>query len=678
MQSEMNNIAAYLAFYACRHPEKVAYVLTGDQDKPARELTYAALDETVKLLAQYLDNQNLYGKRALLIYQDVQPFIISFLACQYAGIVPVPVPYAQGSKQTARLAGIAADAGVSVILCCKQSIEQIRKSFSGLPQTGGVHTIATDIVPATTAAMLVPRYHDTAFIQYTSGSTGNPKGVVVSNSNLLHNQLLIAQNFGCNQDSIILSWLPFHHDMGLIGNILHAIYTGCTCVLMSPSQFIQSPQRWLEAISTYRATHSGGPNFAYDLCVSKVLQSVLQRLDLSCWQVAYNGSEPIRQRTIQQFGAYFKPSGFSASAIITCYGLAEATLLVSSGTNQKPPPVIYIDSDASADGKIVLTDMASDSARAIVGSGKVAAGMDVKIVKPGSKKICEALEEGEILVAGESVTKGYWNKDNTEVFSNIDGRLYLHTGDLGFFKDGELFIHGRMKEMLIIRGKNFYPSDIEQVVAASDHSIGENGVAVFSIKNEEGGFVVAAEIKRENLRNIEATAIVQNINKSVTDYFGIKPYDILLVTPFSIPRTTSGKIQRTKCGETYASKGFSIIGSQMQLYETDKKRERNMHLQHEVIQLPGYENIKAYLIDIIECKTGGFQVLHNNAQIILTEMGLDSLGAMEVINTVNKDLRINIDAADVFRENTLAGLIVTIENMLWLKSGASSKEEITI
>jgi acyl-CoA synthetase (AMP-forming)/AMP-acid ligase II/acyl carrier protein len=680
MQNEMNNIVEYLAFHARRHPEKTAFVLTGGHEQSPEELSYAGLEAAVKLLACHLAAKKLYGKRALLIYQDVQSFIVSFLACQHTGIIPVPVPYLQGSKQSVRLAAVAGDASVSAILCCGHSIEQIQKGFAGFPETGEVEIIATntELPSIDLQEILQPCYHETSFIQYTSGSTGRPKGVVVSSKNLLHNQQLIAQTFCCDENSVILSWLPFHHDMGLIGNILHSIYTGCTCVLMPPSQFIQNPLRWLAAISKYRATHSGGPNFAYDLCVNKIPPSALQQLDLSCWQAAYNGSEPLRPNTLRQFCTYFQPAGFRASSVIPCYGLAEATLLVSAGINQIAPAVIYIDSEASVAGKIVLTEQTNPAARALVGSGKAAAGMEVKIVIPGSKEPCGELEEGEILIAGTSVTKGYWNKDNKEVFSSIDERLFLHTGDLGFFKEEELFVHGRIKEMLIIRGKNFYPADIEQVVAESNNCVAENGVAVFSINDGEDRFVIAAEIKRELLRNINTENIIHSIFQSVTNCFGIKPCDVLLITPLGIPRTTSGKIQRTKCSEMYVRKEFTVLESQQELLRMKQTRERNLLLLDEVIINASYETIKAYITDIIECKTGGFQFNREDDNVVLTEMGLDSLGAMEVINTVNKDLAINIDTSDVFRENTLPGLIVTVENMLWLKNGAPFKEEITV
>jgi acyl-CoA synthetase (AMP-forming)/AMP-acid ligase II/acyl carrier protein len=679
MQSEMNNIAEYLVFHAHRHPEKTAFVFTGDDEQLPVKLPYAGLAAAVKQLAQSLAAKDLYGKRALLIYQDVQSFIVSFLACQYTGIIPVPVPYVQGSRQNARLAAVAADAGVAAILCCGYSVEKIEKGFAGFPETGKVEIIATDtqLPGIDQQETLQPLYHETSFIQYTSGSTGSPKGVVVSSSNLLHNQQLIAQTFRCDENAVILSWLPFHHDMGLIGNILHSVYTGCTCVLMPPSQFIQNPLRWLTAISTYRATHSGGPNFAYDLCVSKIPATALEQLDLSCWQAAYNGSEPLRQNTLHQFSTYFQPAGFGASCIIPCYGLAEATLLVSAGNNTTEPAVLYIDSDAPAAGKIVLTNGSNPAARALVSSGRVAAGMEVKIVVPGSKKPCGELEEGEILVAGDSVTKGYWNKDNNEVFSSIDGRHFLHTGDLGFFMGEELFVHGRIKEMLIVRGKNFYPADIEQAAAESNGCIGGNSVAVFSISDEDR-FVIAAEIKREFLKNINAGKIIDDIVRSVTDVFGIQPFDVLLLAPLGIPRTTSGKIQRIKCREMYARKEFTILGSQEALLHAGHKREKNILLLHEVVRNAGYETIRAYITDIIECKTGVSQFNREDDNVILTEMGMDSLGAMEVINTVNKDLAINIDASDVFRENTLPGLIVTVENMLWLKNGAPFKEEITV
>jgi acyl-CoA synthetase (AMP-forming)/AMP-acid ligase II/acyl carrier protein len=679
MQHDYKNIAEYLTWHAGRCPDKAAFVIKGDKGEVKSELTYSVLQQSVNMLACNLVSRQLYGKRALMIYQDAREFIVSFLACQLAGIIPVPVPYVKGSKQIMRLTAVADDAGIAVILCNSYSIKDIEEGLGGF-----IAKEKTGIIPTDAGHMIghlltetVPSYHDISFIQYTSGSTGRPKGVIISSTNLLHNQLQIQQTFGCDEHSVILSWLPFHHDMGLIGNMLHAIYTGCTCVLLQPSHFIQNPAVWLNAISVHRATHSGGPNFAYDLCVNKIPESALQQLDLSSWQVAYNGSEPLRENTMRQFGNYFRPAGFNPASFFPCYGLAEATLLVS-GTKKAPvPSVLYIDKEASAAGKIVIAGSDSASAIAVAGSGIIAAGMQVKIIAPGTGNECGEMAEGEILLAGESITKGYWNKDNSEVFADLNGTPFLRTGDLGFLKDGELFVHGRIKEMLIIRGKNFYPADMEQVAAESDNAVEKNGVAVFSI-NDKGGFAVVAEIKRRCVKDVNAAAVIRAVSQAITTCFGVSPDDVILTGPMGIPRTTSGKLQRTKCSGMYARNEFSVLEQQRQLAEKTKSSEKNSQLLNAVLTDADYDSVKAYITGVIENKIAGFSLAPGDDDAELTAIGLDSLAAMEVINTLNKDLSISLDAAKMLQENTLAGLVTTVENMLWLKKAKTSNKEIAV
>ncbi len=318
-------------------PQKTVFITPGNEETEEIRVTYQELATRVTGLAIQLMDQQLTGTRALLVYQDVMEFIIAFLACQYAGIIAVPVPYVKGTKQFIRLTGIMEDAQAGVVLCAGRSIAFLQKGlhdYLSLHQTG---IISTDIESSSTLLPFTRGtvYNEIAFIQYTSGSTGRPKGVVVSHRNLLHNQQLIKDTFNGDEHAVIFSWLPFHHDMGLIGNILHTIYVGCTGVLMSPFHFVQKPARWLEAITTYRVTHSGAPNFAYDLCVNKIAQEDLSRFELSSWKVAFNGSEPVRFDTLQRFASFFKPAGFSAHSFFPCYGLAEATLLVSGGKDRE-------------------------------------------------------------------------------------------------------------------------------------------------------------------------------------------------------------------------------------------------------------------------------------------------------------------------------------------------------
>ena len=356
-------------------------------------------------------------------------------------------------------------------------LSKITAQLSQDPLLGSLRWLASDAVAeggagdwegAWTEPQVTPE--SLAFLQYTSGSTSSPKGVMVSHGNILHNEGLIQRAFRQTARSTIVGWLPVYHDMGLIGNVIQPLYVGAACVLMSPVAFLQSPLRWLQAITRYRATTSGGPNFAFDLCARKVRQAQRDTLDLSSWQVAYNGAEPIRLETLERFSAAFEPCGFRREAFLPCYGLAEATLLVSGSLRTASPRVEHVQAVGLESHRVVEAAAGDGKAVPLVGCGEVTDGQELVIVHPDSSRRCAPDQVGEIWVAGPSIARGYWNRPE-ETERNFHARLaetgggtFLRTGDLGFLKDGELFITGRLKDLVIIRGLNHYPQDIEQTV----------------------------------------------------------------------------------------------------------------------------------------------------------------------------------------------------------------------
>lgn len=677
MEHVENHIIGHLESHSSATPQKPAFIFLEDGEAAERTITFGELNSRVQRLGSVLAEKQPQGQRALLVYQDIMEFTVSFLACQYAGLVAVPVFLSKGSKQVARFINLMEDAGVSLILSTSDLEAQVQQVLSGYLQTSGTELMATEAIAAGETAR--PRgngKNEIAFIQYTSGSTGRPKGVVVTRGNLMHNEGLIQSTFGCDSNSVIFSWLPFHHDMGLIGNILHTIYVGCTCVLMSPYHFMQRPRRWLEGITKYKATHSGGPNFAYDFCLGKIPPAELEGLDLSSWKVAYNGSEPVRAETVERFSKYFEKAGFRKDTFYPCYGLAEATLLVSGGKEDRAiPTILHIEKEAGSRNGLLIGGAENSGAKPVVSSGRPAPETYIKIISLHNGSVCNELEEGEICIAGDSVTEGYWNKDNTSFFLEVDGTRYLRTGDLGFLHKGELFIHGRIKEMLIIRGENYYPYDIEHAAAENTRVIENNGVAIFTLDPGEE-VVVVAEVKRSALKDLDAAAAITSIDKAVNGSFGINPHDIILTTPLGIPRTTSGKLQRVKCKETYRGGGFEVIASKKGLYRGGEEKD-NGRLLEEVIGEGSYAAIRNYLLHLIEAKTG-VQGEASADTMELTEMGIDSVRAMELINTINRDLNINMDATKVFQNNTLSGFINVIENLLWLKNEQNSGKSIVI
>jgi acyl-CoA synthetase (AMP-forming)/AMP-acid ligase II/acyl carrier protein len=680
MQIAGKNIISCLTEHAHTSPQKTVFVFLENGESIESQISYTELELKVKTLAAALNGRQLAYKRVLLVYKDIPDFIVSFLACQYAGIIPVPVPYMKGTKQIMRLKNIADDAKIAAILCAVHSVKELGERLGEIIASTQCELIATDINDPVSASLTLyePVKSNIAFIQYTSGSTGMPKGVIISADNLMHNQVLLENTFNCTYDSVILSWLPFHHDMGLIGNILHTIYTGCTCVLMSPLDFMQRPQRWVEAISRFRATHSGGPNFAYDWCVEKIPADELTKLDLSSWVVAYNGSEPVRKETLERFREHFKTARFSPNAFAPCYGLAEATLLVSAHRNESEPTTIFINKDVADSSKIRLSDSDNTNTRCLVSSGRIAEGMLLRIISEKDQHECADLEEGEICIAGESVTNGYWGKNNASVFYEHNNRLFLRTGDLGFVYNGELFVHGRLKEMIIIRGSNFYPYDIEELISGTNAVIENNGVAVFSTDIEPDKFVIVAEVKRSFIKDLKPVEIIDSINRTVIASFGITPYDIVLTTPLGIPRTTSGKLQRIQCRDIYARNAFSRIAAKLALEGEQVRKERDTQYLQAVRDHGGYEDIKKYLSEMIEWKLCSSEAMPVNEHSELIEMGIDSIRIMELVNLINKELDINLDASKIFQPNTLASLSRNLENMLWLKNKKTFGSEITI
>jgi acyl-CoA synthetase (AMP-forming)/AMP-acid ligase II/acyl carrier protein len=641
------NIINILMVHALRYPEKKAFIYLSDGINATRIITYGELMLRVRQLTMFLSEKELYDNKVMLVYQDTIEFIITFLACQYAGVIPVPVFFNRSSKLAERLTSIIVDAEVTTVCTVSELSELLRQTI-----TTPVDIITTDKLPQQQEDNLppAPLYNNISFIQYTSGSTGTPKGVVISSSNLLHNQELITKAFHGNSNSVILSWLPFHHDMGLIGNILHTIYLGCTGVLMSPLHFMQSPVSWLKAVTKYKVTHSGGPNFAFDLCVDKISPAEIANLDLSSWILAFNGAEPVRADTISRFTSYFSPAGFSARSFYPCYGLAEATLMVSGGkADDKAPQIIYIDKTALHGGKILLHEEKDLSATALVSAGRICDGMNVKIINKDTQLPVGELEQGEICIAGDSVTGGYWKKDNSKFFYEIDGQRFLRTGDIGFIYRNELFINGREKEMLIIRGANYYPYDIEKLVADAHPAIVKNGVAVCSIDEYDEHIVIIAEIKRTAINGLNADELVSVINTAVSGTLGIPLHNIVLTTPLGIPRTTSGKLQRLKCKEYYLQRKFNIIHAGNIAGQRSYSDVDIGLLLDTALRKADYNSIRDYLVGVIMSRAniGITGIQDDNTG--LNGMGLDSLRAMDLMNTVSKDLNINIDASKAFQ-----------------------------
>ena len=405
-----------------------------------------------------------------------------------------------------------------------------------------------------------------AFLQYTSGSTGTPKGVMVTHGNIIHNQQLIQQAFGHSEQSIGVGWLPLFHDMGLIGHVFQPIYVGFPSILMPPVAFLQKPIRWLKAISKYRATTSGGPNFAYDLCVKKVKPEQLTNLDLSSWDLAYSGAEPVRAETLEQFSKQFAHCHFNYSAFYPCYGMAETTLFATGGDKNQKPVIQGVLAGELEQNSVVETEISSPESRVFVGCGRPYLNTTVTIVNPESLTRCEKGQVGEIWVSGASIASGYWNRPETtqesfQAYLKDTGEgPFLRTGDLGFFSNGELFVTGRLKDVIIIRGQNYYPQDIEMTVQKSHLAMRHNCGAAFTVevKGEER-LVIIQEVERTYLRKLNVNEVVGNIRQAVTAEHSLQVYATVLVKTGSIPKTSSGKIQRHACKFGFLNRSLNVV-----------------------------------------------------------------------------------------------------------------------
>lgn len=671
-------ISDCLNTHAVQFPGKPAFIFLEDGEAQESKYTFSQLAHRVHQIATYLQEKGLQGERVILLYADSVDFVFAFLACQYAGAVAVPVHFSKGKKQMERITTIMDDARPACILSTQATQQYLESSGLSLLSDRQVGVLATDDLENEPAQMEpVSNWEEVAFIQYTSGSTSAPKGVVVTAKALISNQEAIQDTFECHSGSHIFSWLPFQHDMGLIGNILHAVYVGCTCVLMSPHHFMQKPARWLQAISKYKITHSGGPNFAYGICVDKIDNVDEAWIDLSSWEVAFCGAEPVHSKTMEQFVEKFGSLGFCPDNFYPCYGLAEATLLVSGVKNAAPPKVVHTHMGQVEGGGIVLVESPGVNTKPVVSCGAVAKGLQVKIVKEGQSQFAsEGVHEGEVCISGDSVTDGYWNKDNAELFHEIDGIKYLRTGDLGFIYNEELFIYGRAKELLISRGKNYYPNDIERLVYPCDEAILGTGVAVFSMSPGTEAVVVVVEIKREFIKTVDAYGLIVKVSSIVKGVLGQEPYDVVLVTPLSIPRTTSGKLKRLETQRRYARHGFNPVATKSVLAAAPRLQSKdNKTLIDQVMERGDYGSVKDYLVNIIEQKTGVCYEGQND-KVELTSLGIDSLRSMEMINIINADLALNLNAAKISQLGTLSDLIRTIENMIWLKKGEPSDQTL--
>ncbi|MCG8416923.1 MAG: AMP-binding protein [Proteobacteria bacterium] len=632
------------------------YLDNGDQQV---HITYAELDRRARAIAVTLRQIAAPGDRVLLLYGPGLEFVSAFFGCLYAGVVAVPTypPVPTRLERTlTRLCAVIRDSGVIGILSHGPILTAVRpvldmQQYPGHDPLTWIDSHAIDADCARRWSSPAIGAGDLAFLQYTSGSTSDPKGVMVSHANLLSNANIIHRNAEFTPRSVYVCWLPPYHDMGLIGGILLPIYGGFLGVLLSPLDFLYRPIRWLEAITQFRGCTSPFPNFALDLCVRKIPPDQREGLDLSSWSLACNGSEPIRTDTLARFSEAFGPQGFSHSTHYPAYGLAECTLLATGGKRDAPPKTIWVDGEALNRGRVERVAQRTPRSRSLVGCGSWAPDHELLIVDPDTGRQCPPDRVGEIWIAGPSVAVGYWNRPTLtrETFSarlgDRDGGPYLRTGDLGFVMENELYVTGRSNDLIIVAGRNLYPQDIERTASESHAFLRTNHCAAFAVEGRRAEqLVVVQELDKKATApgsDFAAPAALAAIRRAVAKAHDVQPLAIVLVDTGSLPKTANGKLQRSATRDAWSTGALDEVAR----WTAPKDQEE----------------ILDWLVEEI-AKRIGQPAETVDVNITLVDFGFGSLHLADMAETLERWLGYTVEPELFLRNPTVAQLTAELAN----------------
>ncbi|MDX2247757.1 MAG: AMP-binding protein [Bacteroidia bacterium] len=644
LQKNIQTLVELLSVRAENRRGKQACIFLEKGEQPTHELTFDQLDLRARAIAARLQDQGLSGERAILLYPSGLDYIAAFFGCLYAGVTAVPVYPPQMGKQVDRVLAIVNDSAAKAFLTNTEVLEAVRLFMPDLVNGKNESWIATDKIEDSFAeSWKTPAINrDTlAFLQYTSGSTGNPKGVCVTHHNLLHNEAMIQSAFRHREGEMIgVGWLPLYHDMGLIGNIIQPIYVGQPIYLMSPLSFLQKPVRWLQAIDRFRGTSSGGPNFSYELLMAKTTPEEIAALDLSSWTVAFTGAEPVRADTIKRFARMFAPAGFREESFYPCYGMAESTLLVTGGDEGHIPAILHLDPVELGAHRVKPIDENTANALSVVGCGHTWGNQKVSIVNPDTCDLCDENQVGEVWVAGESVAEGYWNNPEASektfraFITNTGEGPFLRTGDLGFVYKNELYITGRLKDLMIIRGRNHYPQDIEHTTGQSHIALKPGGNAAFSVEIAgEERLVVAAEIEPQTLKTHSSEEIFAAIRREIALRHELQVYAIALLKRRSIPKTSSGKIRRNACREAYLQRELNLEAE----WISDLQEENSEEVAPETTPTAAFTaaRIQDWIVAWMSKKLG-INTAKIDPQESMQAYGLDSMGTAEFEEDISR------------------------------------------
>ncbi len=574
LNTQYSTLIELLRYRANQQKDKQAYIFMTNGNVEGDALSYKELDRQARAIAAQLQKFQVQGARILLLYPQSLEVIAAFFGCMYAGAIAIPAPAPEASrlKRTLpRLQAIAKDAQASFVLTTRGIISLVEEQSKQTPEFEAMHWLATEEIDLESArGWQEPNIASNAlaYLQYTSGSTSTPKGVAISHQNILFHCANLQKACGYNEDSVTVTWMPYFHDYGLVEGLLEPLYNGTPCYYMSPFSFIRRPFHWLQAMSHYRATHSQAPNFAYEQCVRRITPKQREQLDLSNWQVAGNAAEPINPKVLESFIQTFASCGFRPQTMSPAYGLAEATLLVSTSTSTEAPVILNLQPSALEKGRIQKADNSEPVVRRLVSCGGLVCDTQVAIVNPQTLTRCDFDEVGEIWVSDPSVAQGYWQRE-TETDATFRAFIadtgegpFMRTGDLGFIYEEELFISSRIKDVIIIRGTNHYPQDIEWTVQESNSSLRpENGAAFSAEVDGEERLIIVQEIERGHSQKIDPDRVMETICKLVAEEHEIPVYAVNLLKTGTIPKTSSGKIQRSACRRDWLNGNLSVIAS---------------------------------------------------------------------------------------------------------------------
>lgn len=625
-----------------------------DADCAIREqFSYQQFLQRVCILGEQLKERNIKGERALLFYPTSADYVTAFFACLYAGVIAVPLYPPRKNRSVERIAMVIRDARPAVILSTQQIADDVRSQFLNTEQNS-IAWITTDNISGELQHPWKPvsnTAEDIAFLQYTSGSTGQPKGVILTHGQLLANEEMLFR-FGNNRtEPVVINWLPLYHDMGLIGNLLYTLYAGGSAYLMSPFDFLQQPFRWLKALSLYQGTYSGAPNFAYEECVKRITAEQLKQLDLHSWEVAFNGAEPVNAATLKRFEDTFAPAGFKRGVMAPCYGMAEATLVVS-GIRPANGQTLYT-ADAALLEQHILQPPQNDTVQQIqlVNCG-MPVGQEVVITDYMQGIPLPEERVGELWVKGPNVASGYWNNEaaTTQAFKAFlpDGKgPYLRTGDLGFMKDGAIYITGRLKELIIIRGRNIYPQDVERLTCESHEMLERGATAAFGVTvNGEEQLVIVQELKRQFSVNADTDPAIQAIRSTVTAHFDIQPHAIILIRKGALLRTSSGKIQRNACRRAFLSEEILSVVTQ---WQESPPADMPVKVEKTTTTVPSlsYDTVIHQLKNTI-ARFAGISAGNISIHDPFEKLGLDSMGAVKVASALEQALGIPVTPTMIY------------------------------